>query len=511
MCCSASRKTARALAVGNNAVKQADETEESFEKDLNCDFEKALEEESSKKLYGLSTPTYELENLANMLRKKRLNLFPEYQREYVWKVDRASRLVVTVLCNRLVPNVVFHEKKKGVFDVVDGKQRLSSLLSFLLADDNEHVYQNLPPFHQLAKLDDDYAVLNGLRFQDLTLDRQNAFEAYTISASVIPHDTPKHDVFSVYEDINSGGEELKPQQLRRAVFYGPYIKLLDRLAANDDFQHIRDPKAKKLGKYELDSKDADREMILRAFAFHRQGAGRAKSFKPPIKKFLNVELQEIDAMPYEVQEREMKLREEEFTLVVRVAREVFGEGAFRKWEKKDGGGWEWGNTVSMPLWDCLYSALAELLIEEKQRPVVFTQNASRLQQEVQRLFEEQTPELEDLGRTTAAKLAVRRDLLKNTIRGLLSKPPNGSVPVLNPRLFQNQRELRPKLFEKQRGLCAICGEMISEDRVHEGDYAQLDHIKPHSKGGLSTEENAQLVHARCNASKGANEEYVVNG
>jgi len=45
-----------------------------------------------------------------------LNVWPE-QRGYVWKAERASRLIVTALCNRIVPGIVLHEKTKGVYEV----------------------------------------------------------------------------------------------------------------------------------------------------------------------------------------------------------------------------------------------------------------------------------------------------------------------------------------------------------------------------------------------------------
>ena len=117
-----------------------------------------------------------------------------------------------------MPPVVLHEKTKGTFDVVDGKQRLTSLLGFYMNRKNaqfpgdpavrEKMMNILPGLAKLSKLDESYQVMNGLSFDDLSLDRQRAFESYTISYMVVPLGTPKADVFEVYEDINSGGEEL---------------------------------------------------------------------------------------------------------------------------------------------------------------------------------------------------------------------------------------------------------------------------------------------------------------
>lgn len=81
-------------------------------------YEVVLNELESEKLYGNSPRLCELDNLANWLRRGKLNIAPKYQRGYVWKQDRASRLIVTVLCNRIVPAIVLHERSKGIFDVV---------------------------------------------------------------------------------------------------------------------------------------------------------------------------------------------------------------------------------------------------------------------------------------------------------------------------------------------------------------------------------------------------------
>ena len=60
-------------------------------------FENVLCELESEKLYGNTPRLCELDSLANWLRRGKLNIAPKYQRGYVWKQDRASRLIVTVL------------------------------------------------------------------------------------------------------------------------------------------------------------------------------------------------------------------------------------------------------------------------------------------------------------------------------------------------------------------------------------------------------------------------------
>ena len=460
-------------------------------------YNSVLGELESSKLYGQTPKMFELDQLANMLRKGRLNLFPKYQRDYVWKPERASRLVVTVLCNRIVPGVVLHEKEKGVYDVVDGKQRLTSLLCFYMASEDRSFLATLmrqpPVFERLSKLDENYEDLNGLSYSHLSRERQFALQSFTVSCTIIPHDTPRQEVFAAYEDINSGGEDLKAQQLRRAAYFGAYIELLDKLATNLDFQYVRDPRAARAGTYTLDPKESDREMILRAFAFNRGWQGYIR----PVKTFLNLELESFEELDEARKPVTLRELEEEFCWVLKTARQVWGpEDAFaRKWEpSRSCDEWVWSNSVSLQLWDVMYSVLAELRLENFST-LSFTQSAGGIVNAFKRLFER---DLLDMGgQVTVAKFAARRDLVKATLKSQLPQPLSSS------RSFANPEALRLRCFSAQLGACAICGQPLDPSRLHDGTYAHLDHRVAWARGGRTAVENAQLVHAGCNLSKGA--------
>lgn len=59
-----------------------------------------------------------------------------------------------------------------------------------------------------------------------------------------------------------------------------------------------------------------------------------------------------------------------------------------------------------------------------------------------------------------------------------------------------------KLFERDNGICYLCGKPCSWQDVQDGNagdtYPSIDHVKPLAKGGLHTWENIKLAHRRCN-------------
>ena len=460
-------------------------------------FDNALRELESHQLYGRSPKLLSIEGLAGWVTKGKLTLNPNYQRGYVWEQDRASRLVVTVLCNRLAPGIVLHEREKGKYEVVDGKQRLTTLISFFLAsqetDSGSKGYST--QFIKLGKLDENYDALNGLTFDDLSEERQNVYENYDIACSIIPHTATKEDVFSCYEDINSGGEDLSAQQLRRAVYYGPYIELLDKLAENQDLQCIRKPDDFKKNKYTLCKRESDRELILRAFAW----AHISSKYKSPMKTFLNAELEHFENLEKANPNRlkhELQKYEDDFVFVMKVWRNVFSEnaGAFRSWNQEKDGTWSWTKSIKPQFWDVSYVVFKELR-NEFPSEAVYTRNKEKLQNAIKRLFE--SGELDFNGPTSVAKFIHRRTIMTKTLAAILREQQDGK------RQFDNPEKLKRKLYEQQRGLCTICNQSIDFHRLDDGSYVHLDHIRPYSMGGPSIEENAALVHAACNLSKGA--------
>lgn len=61
-------------------------------------------------------------------------------------------------------------------------------------------------------------------------------------------------------------------------------------------------------------------------------------------------------------------------------------------------------------------------------------------------------------------------------------------------------DLAERLYRKQKGRCRACGKPLGKDY-------HIDHIKPIVRGGLNTDSNCQLLHKRCNLSKGKKDPF----
>ncbi|MGK3746583.1 MAG: hypothetical protein ACI8RD_009855 [Bacillariaceae sp.] len=464
----------------------------SFSSKSSNEYEKVLEERNERTT-SLNATNWTLEAIKGKYDRGDINLFPNYQRVLKWKGAEASRLILTVLEERFVPTIVVHQKPDNTYDVVDGKQRLSSLLSFYYG--HEAIIEGLPGIaSKLQNLGDDDEDLNGLTYELLTDVYKRQFSDYKLDVNIIPKGTDDGAVFAVYEDINSGGSKLTPHQLRRAAYYGPYIELIDDLSKNDDnFRAI-------LGSDTTHDESNDGQMVLRAFAVCR----RSDSFRTAWKRFLNKELIAVQSMSEPDQNKYLCDRREDFKNAMQTARDIFGDNSFRKYDATNK---EWSKKVDIPvLWGSLFSALvsgrrAGLWSERN-----LFQNRMKLQEALKEGYA--NPDFLSLfssGRISMKTLKKRHSVMVN----IIEKVANGHVVDFDdiliseqgPRLFD--REIIPELFDSQDGICSICNTDIDTNRLNDKSYVHIDHKKAYANGGRTTRDNAQLVHAKCNQSKGA--------
>src|SRR5438045_2293474 len=94
---------------------------------------------------------------------------------------------------------------------------------------------------------------------------------------VIQQAAPQQDkssVFHIFERLNSNGTPLEPQEIRSAIYHGPFQKLLFELNQFDVWRQIFGP---------IHRRSKDEELILRFFAF----VFDYENYVSPMKLFLN--------------------------------------------------------------------------------------------------------------------------------------------------------------------------------------------------------------------------------
>ena len=144
---------------------------------------------------------------------------PPFQRNPVWVNRQKSFLMDTILNKYPIPEIYMQETvdSNGVqrYIIVDGQQRIRSVLEFIRGDYNIDEKES-PEFH-------------GAYFSDLSEEQKKAFFQYNFVVRILP-DIGDAQLRQIFKRLNQNVVSLNSQELRQAVYSGPFIKLMNELS-----------------------------------------------------------------------------------------------------------------------------------------------------------------------------------------------------------------------------------------------------------------------------------------
>lgn len=231
---------------------------------------------------------------------------PLFQRNYVWDIKKASKLIESLILGLPVPELFFYSEgdENTTYKIIDGQQRLLSIYFFvkgrfpkntdsrllirakinsgldldsLLADNS--VFEDFS-----LHLNDDGSQkasrYHGKKFATLDRDTQIKFRLRRyLRTVVVRQNKPDNNglsMFEIFNRLNTGGTPLNHQEIRASLYYCNFYEMLVRVNENNDWREI-------LGKPTQDLHCNDIEMILRSLALLQD----SKNYAPKMVTFLN--------------------------------------------------------------------------------------------------------------------------------------------------------------------------------------------------------------------------------
>ena len=398
-----------------------------------------------------------LSTLRDKLERGQLELQPTYQREYVWKLrpELPSRLIESLLLEIPIPPIYFGKITGGRLEVIDGQQRLTTMINFI---------SNKFSLQRLQRM----ASLNGKSFKGLPEEHQTKILDAAIRSVVIDAGSNTDLRYEVFERLNRGSMVLNEQELRNCVYRGPFNDLLRELELEPYWRKLR-------GSATPEPRFVEREIILRFFAF----VNRLQFYSGNLKRFLNDYMASYAPSTPE----QIKAQANIFRQTVQNIYIVFGANAARLYSVDAKSNGSLDSKFSVAALDIQAGALVGKLTAKVQA----TAEQIREQYLYCLLTDDvlQSAISKQTGGTTQTKYRW------NTFKTIVEPIIDGTI--LEPRFFD--LTLRRQLFD-QSPICKICG-----NQIHVFDDSTVDHIHPYSKGGKTRAENAQLAHRSCNARK----------
>jgi len=144
--------------------------------------------------------------------KGELVLAPKFQRRDVWPDKARSYLIDTIIRGKPIPKIYMRQDvnpktRRTTREIVDGQQRLRSVLSFL--KDGFMVSKTHNEEH------------GGKYFSELDEDTQRDILSYEFSVDLL-QDMPDQEVYDVFARLNTYSMTLNAQELRHAKWFGEF-------------------------------------------------------------------------------------------------------------------------------------------------------------------------------------------------------------------------------------------------------------------------------------------------
>ncbi|QYK09789.1 DUF262 domain-containing protein [Shewanella mangrovisoli] len=213
-------------------------------------------------------------DLVRMYEAKQLVIKPDFQRDVVWTAPSQTRFIDSLVKQLPIPSMCLSlDYKTEKRQMIDGLQRISSIIKFLNDDD-----------WRLSNLEDIDARISGKTAEYIKQkhpDIYSRIQNLTIPITVLRCDYSKKShqnyLFTIFHRLNTGGNKLSNQEIRNCIYSGSFNKLLKEIVSEKDVRLLFNLEEGKSYRFSYE------ELFLRVFTFTEM----INSYNGKLAKFLN--------------------------------------------------------------------------------------------------------------------------------------------------------------------------------------------------------------------------------
>lgn len=227
--------------------------------------------------------------ILNLYKEEELDIHPEFQRVFRWFPEQKSRLIESMLLGIPLPPIYVATNEAGVWEVIDGVQRLSTIFEFMgelsgpSADSDELVKREELVLESTKHLPE----LAGVRYSKMDTALKLEFKRTRLDVKVLARESEgSSGKFDLFERLNTYGQPLSPQELRNCILVSlnaDMFRWLKELASDEAFRYCTLlSEAQLLERYDMD-------LVLRFLTCRDASAGEIGD----VHEFLRDKMEEI--------------------------------------------------------------------------------------------------------------------------------------------------------------------------------------------------------------------------
>lgn len=195
--------------------------------------------------------------LMNIYESGDLIISPEYQRAFRWDEEQKTRFIESILLGIPIPPIFVAEDGEGKWELVDGLQRISTILSFfgILKELDKNKNKNNFKLEESSLIK---SILKGKNKDKISTKLVLSIKRSVCRVEILRWDSGFDMRYELFNRLNTGGSPLSEQEIRNCVFISEFNKVVNSLS--DNLKLIIKGVDKKKEKMYLE------ELVLRYFA-----------------------------------------------------------------------------------------------------------------------------------------------------------------------------------------------------------------------------------------------------
>lgn len=180
------------------------------------DLEREIEIQSSQ----IYRESYQMSigELVNLYKDDEIDIHPEFQRLFRWNNYQKTRLIESILLNIPIPSIFVSQNEEGIWDVIDGVQRLSTIFQFMGILKNENG-EKIKPL--ILDSTDYLPSLKGYGWstgeKQFTKIQQLDFKRSRMDVIIVKKGSDSKAKYELFQRLNTGGSNLEPQEVRNCL------------------------------------------------------------------------------------------------------------------------------------------------------------------------------------------------------------------------------------------------------------------------------------------------------
>ena len=263
--------------------------------------------------------------LSRLYEKNELIMYPEYQRLFRWNETQRTRFLESLLLNVPIPPIFVFAQKNGVWELVDGLQRVCTVLEFM------GMLKNYDGTLRDRFVCDGTTLLPDLKGKRWPIDGEppaqdhlsQAMQIYIqrarLRVEILGQETDANTKFELFQRLNSGGTELSEQEIRNCIIVSLNPEAARKINSAANFQDFVEITG--IGSNQIE-RQARPEMVVRFIVL------RNKSYLPgmDVHEYLSKSVSEICVDETFDWDKEIKF----FDNTMKTLRGCFGDDVFKK-------------------------------------------------------------------------------------------------------------------------------------------------------------------------------------